>query len=317
MNRLNQKVLVTGASGFIGGQVAPMLVEQGYDTYAFERYVTGRYVLGSARKVKTLFGDLRDNTAVRKAVREINPDYVLHIAAISPVAYSYDHPQEVVDTNLMGTINLAEACLQEVPSFKQFLFASTSETYGDGPVPRKEDTPQRPNSPYAVSKAAAEKYLLYMKDAYNFPITILRNFNTYGRRDNTHFVVERTIIQMLAKQSVVRLGDPTPIRDLMYVDDHARSYITCLGNEHAIGGVFNFCTGRGITIKNLVEMIAEITEYQGEIVWDTIPRRPLDIKELIGDYSKAKQSLDWSPKYSLREGLKTTVEHWRRTMPTP
>ncbi len=122
---------------------------------------------------------------------------------------------------------------------------------------------------------------------------------------------------MLKKQSTVRLGDPTPIRDLMYVDDHARSYITCLGNKCAIGEMFNFCTGKGITIKNLVEMIAEITEYHGEVVWDTIPRRPLDIKELVGDYSKAKESLGWSPKYSLREGVKMTVEYWRHTIAAP
>ena len=217
-----------------------------------------------------------------------------------------------MEANLMGTINLAEACLHEVPGLKQFLFASTSETYGDGPVPRKEDTPQRPNSPYAVSKAAAEKYLLYLKDAFEFPITILRNFNTYGRKDNTHFIVERTITQMLEKRREVKLGDPTPIRDLMYVDDHVQSYITCLGHKQAMGEVFNFCTGKGISIKNLVELIAEMTEYHGNIIWDTIPRRPLDIKELVGDYSKANRLLGWAPKHSLKEGLTKTIEYWRQ-----
>ncbi len=131
------------------------------------------------------------------AIREVQPEVVFHLASISPVSYSYDHPNEVLDTNLTGTVNLAEACLREVPHFKHFLFASTSETFGNGPVPKREDTPQAPNSPYSVSKHAAEKYVLYMWDAYKFPVTVLRPFNTYGRRDNTHFLVERMLVQML------------------------------------------------------------------------------------------------------------------------
>ncbi|MEM4297369.1 MAG: GDP-mannose 4,6-dehydratase, partial [Nitrososphaerota archaeon] len=141
---------------------------------------------------------------------------------------------------------------------------------------------------------------------------ILRNFNTYGRKDNTHFVVERAITQMLERRSEVRLGDPTPVRDLMYVDDHVESYISCLGRKEAIGEIFNFCTGQGISIKALVDLIAELTDYKGQIIWGTIPARPLDIKNLVGDYSKAKRILGWSPRYSLREGLGKTIEYWRR-----
>ena len=305
------KVLVTGATGFIGSHLVPRLVEQGYDVYTLERYVTGRYVLGQRREIKTVFGDLREHFAVRRIIREVQPDIVIHLAAISPVAYSYDHPHEVIETNFLATVNLAESCLREVPHFKQFLFASTSETYGNGPSPKTEETPQNPNSPYAVSKLACEKYLLYMHDAYDFPVTILRNFNTYGRKDNTHFVVERIIVQML-QGGVVKLGDPTPVRDFEYVEDHVSSYLTCLDNPKAIGEVFNFCTGRGVSIKQLAELIAELTDFKGEIVWNAIPARPLDIKELVGDYSKAKRILGWYPKFSLEEGLKLTIDFWRR-----
>ena len=120
------KVLLTGASGFIGGQVLNNLLKTDYDVYALERYVTGIYVLGASRKVKTVYGDLREYALVKKVIREIQPDYVLHIAAISPVSYSYDHPFEVIDTNFNGTVNLAEACLNEAPNFKQFIFNSLS-----------------------------------------------------------------------------------------------------------------------------------------------------------------------------------------------
>lgn len=308
------RVLVTGGSGFIGSHLIPKLAELGHDVYSLERYVTGRYVLGA--KTMTVFGDLRDSFTIRKLVKETQPDAVIHLASISPVAYSYDHPQEVFEVNALGTINLAEACLREVPHLKHFLFAGTSEEYGNQTeFSTKEDAELKPNSPYSVSKVAADKYLQYMRDAYDFPVTVLRLFNTYGRKDNVHFVVERTITQMLQGKTI-KLGDSTPVRDLIYVDDHINAYLTCLDNEKAKGEVFNFCTGRGVSIKELVELIAGLVGFDGEVIWGTIPTRPLDIKKLVGNHEKAKRVLGWEPKYTLEEGLKRTIDFWRSRLST-
>lgn len=316
LNKLSNrsvKVLVTGASGFIGSHIVPKLVDREFDVYSFERYVTGRYVLGRQTSVKTIYGDIKQYFEVKKAIREIQPSIVIHLAALSPVAYSYDHPHEVIETNFLGTVNLAEACLHEAPNFEQFLFASTSESYGNTTNPIREESVQNPNSPYSVSKVSCEKYLLYMRGAYDFPITILRPFNTYGRKDNTHFIVERTITQMLQNETT-RLGDPIPVRDFLYVDDHVNAYLTCLRNEKAIGEIFNFCTGLGVSIKQLVELIAELTEYKGEVIWNTIPARPLDIMKLIGDYSKAKNALGWKPENTIKEGLEKNVAYWKQKL---
>jgi len=308
------KVLVTGGSGFIGSHLIPELVGLGHDVYSLERYVTGRYVLGGRRAVKTVFGDLRNHFAVRKIVRDIQPEAVIHLASVSPVSYSYDHPIEAMETNFLGTVNLAESCLREVPHFKHFLFAGTSEEYGNQEnVPLKETAKLHPDSPYAVSKVAADNYLQYMHDAYDFPVTVLRNFNTYGRKDNTHFVVERIIVQML-QGNVIRLGDPTPIRDLMYVDDHVNSYLACLDNDKAVGETFNFCTGHGVSIAQLVELTKQPTGFKSKIIWNTIPKRPLDIAVLVGDYSKAKRILDWEPKFTLETGLKLITDFWRNKL---
>jgi len=309
-----EKILVTGGSGFICGHLIHYLLDAGYDVYSLERYVTGRYVLGGNRTVKTIFGDLRDLFAIRKLVREIQPDAVCHLAAISAVAYSYDHPNEVLETNFLGTVNLAESCLREVPHLKHFLFAGTSEEYGNQDTfPIKETAELRPNSPYAVSKVAADKYLKYMHDAYGFPATVLRNFNTYGRRDDTHFIVERTISQML-KGKVVKLGDPDPVRDFLYVDDHVDSYLRCLGNEKAIGEAFNFCTERGVTIAQLVDLIKKLINFKGEVIWNTIPKRPLDIAKLVGDSAKAEKLLGWRPKHTLEKGLELTIDFWKKKL---
>jgi len=309
------RILVTGATGFVGSRLLERLAEiGGHDLYSLQRYVTGRYVLGADHSVKVVFCDLRDQFAVKCALREVQPEVVFHLAAISPVSYSYDHPNEVLDANLSGTVNLAESCLREVPHFKHFLFASTSETYGNGPVPKLEDTPQSPNSPYSVSKQAAEKYILYMWDAYKFPATVLRPFNTYGRRDNTHFLVERMIVQML-RGDVVKLGDPTPERDLLYIDDHVDAYLTCMAKpETSVGQAFNFCTGEKHTVRALAEKLRGLTGFRGEILWDTIPRRPLDIQVLYGDAAKAKSVLGWKVKFSLEDGLSRTVDFWRKKL---
>lgn len=305
------KVLVTGTSGFIGGVLAPKLIELGkYDVYGLERYVAGRYVLGASKQVKTLYGDLRDHGGINQLMQMLQPDFVIHLASLSAVAYSYDHPHEVSETNYLGTMNLAEACKNHVPAFKQFLFASTSETYGNGPVPKTEDTIQNPNSPYAVSKVAAEHHLRYMFETYHFPITILRPFNTYGRTDNSHFIVERIITQML-KGGTVRLGDPEPVRDLLYVDDHVDAYLSCLDNEDAIGETFNFCTGESISIRELSLLIANVIGFTGEVLWNTVPSRPNDIRRLYGNCGWAGNRLGWKPWVDLRLGVERTVQVWR------
>ncbi|MCK5403232.1 GDP-mannose 4,6-dehydratase, partial [Candidatus Bathyarchaeota archaeon] len=125
--------------------------------------------------------------------------------------------------------------------------------------------------------------------------------------------VERTIVQMLKGERVL-LGDPTPVRDFMYVDDHVNAYLTCLGNEKAIGEVFNFCTSRGVSIEELTLNLRKFTDFKGEVIWNTIPARPLDIDVLIGDNSKAKTVLGWTPKYTLEEGLKKSINYWKNKL---
>lgn len=305
---MSEKVLVTGGSGFIANQLIPRLIDRGYHVYSLD--IMEQNVIDRQRRVKSVFGDLKDNTSITNIIREVEPEYVIHLASISSVSYSYDHPIEVLESNFIGTVNLAEACLRFSPHLKHFLFAGSSEEYGNQEkFPVKEDAEMHPCSPYAVSKVAADKYLQYMRDAYGFPITVLRNFNTYGRKDNSQYVIEDVIVQML-KGSKVMLGDPTPTRDFVYVDDHVDSYLTCLGNPKALGGIFNFCTGRGVSIREVVELIGRIIDFNGEVVWNTKPARPKDIKIMVGDSGKAKSVLGWVPKYSLEDGLKETINFW-------
>ena len=318
---LMEKILLTGASGFIGQELEKKLLERNseiHEIHDLERYVTGRYnhykdAKIDGKSVSKHYVDLKDYHAVRTLVKRISPDYIIHLAAISPVAYSYEHYVEVTEVNYVASINLAEAA-RTADNFKQFIFAGTSEEYGlailDKHKKLTEASELKPNSPYAVAKVATDMYLQYMGMAYDFPYTVMRAFNTYGRRDNNHFFIERTITQMLDGNSV-RLGDPDAIRDWVYVDDHVEGYIKALGNKKTFGQTLQLCTGKGYTTKETAEIIAEMTGYKGSIEWNSTPKRPLDAKVLIGDNSKAKKLLGWEPKYDLRDGLEKTISFWR------
>jgi len=302
------RVLVTGASGFIGSALTPFLASAGYDVYALERYVSNRYNVPSNAKIKTVFADLTDHLAIDSLIRQIRPEIMIHLAALSAVASSYNRWQEFLEVNFNGTVNLAESVLRHDSNLKQFVYAGSSECYGNQKkFPIKETAKYKPNSPYSVSKAASIRYLEYMWNCYSFPITILLPFNTYGRQSCQHFVTERIIWQMLNDQTVY-LGDPEPTRDLLYIDDHVAAYLSTLNVPQALGERFNFCTGRGVSIKELTEKIRKLTNFKGNVVWNTITKRPLDITKLVGDNSKAKSILNWEPMVDLDSGLEKTVK---------
>jgi nucleoside-diphosphate-sugar epimerase len=300
------RLLITGSTGFIGSHLAETLAKQNHDVLCLERYVAGRQFEGSHRRVT--YADLNDHATIKTIIMKEQPEIIVHLAALSPVAYSYTHWSEVLNTNFVATANLAEVCRQHDKSLKQFLFAGTSEEYGQqSSFPIKESAELNPNSPYAVSKVAADKYLRMMREAYEFPITIMRPFNTYGRTDNVHFITEKIISQML-NSNEIELGSSSPIRDFIHVDDHVNGYVKAIDNENAVNQAFNICSGEGMSIKDYVNKIAELMDWHGKVTYNTIPTRSNDINCLVGDNGNAKAVLGWRQTVSLEQGLTETIE---------
>ncbi len=298
-------IFLTGGNGFIGSNLIPKLLSKGYNIYALTRYISNR-TPSYPREVKVVYGDLRDSLVLQKLIREIYPEYVIHLGAISPVAQSFNHSQEVIETNFLGTVNLAHANLTN-PNLKRFIMAGTSEEYGNQETfPIKEDAPKNCNQPYAISKVAADNYLHYLFEGFDFPICVAKPFNSYGRINNFNFVTEKVITQMLKSKTII-LGNPDPVRDLMYVDDHVEGYIKILESKVCPTAV-NLCTGIGTTIKELAELIKDLLGWNGEIIWNRSFKRPTEIDKLLGDNTLAKETLGWEPKYDLEEGLLLTLE---------
>jgi dTDP-glucose 4,6-dehydratase len=305
------KVLVTGGTGFIANELLMRLQKNGYDVYNLERYSAGRF--SQQKEFPTVFGDIGEAASVKNILRELQPEILVHFAALTSVAYSYEHPIEVINTNLIGTINLAEACRTEVKNFKKMIFTSSVESYKDTPgvLQDEEKTPQEPDSPYGVSKVAAEKYLLYLFRNRDFPVFILRQSNAYGRKKDANFVVETIISQML-RGGPVNLGSPDPVRDFIYVSDLTDFHMKLIESEIQSGHVFNVGTSKPTSIKELSSLIATETGYEGRLNWNAKPPRPREIKWLVMDNQKAKTTLHWAPKIELREGIKKTIEGWQK-----
>ncbi|HEY4355938.1 MAG TPA: NAD(P)-dependent oxidoreductase [Acidobacteriaceae bacterium] len=291
------KILITGGSGFIGSHL--------------------KAALCSEHELLTPVEDelnLRNSKQVFSYVTTHQPEIVMHLAAKTEVALSFDDFEDFTRVNYLGTVLLAEANRMHNPKLKQFIMASTMETYGHSAnhVSFTEETAQAPMAPYAVAKLACEKYLAYMQYAYKFPFTIFRQTNAYGRVNTDFFVMERILSQML-DGPVVKLGAKEPIRNFLFIDDLINLYRAALGNPKAIGQTFVTGPDNGITIEALSWMCAEALGWSGDIHWNTIPQRPGEIFYLNSNSAKAKRLLDWEPQIDLKTGILMTVDRMRAT----
>lgn len=313
------RILVTGISGFLGGYLAERLLAEGHEVAGYVRqsnrlnHPSFQKLLGRARMYN---GSLTDTHSVAWTLRDFQPEAIFHLGAVSPVAYSFDHPQEVTETNYLGSVNLFESALRECKALKRVVFASSMETYGHNPKRDAftEDDVQMPAAPYAVAKVAAEKYVQYLNYAHKFPGVAIRQTNAFGRKENDYFVVEAIITQML-KGKTCNLGDPRPVRNFIYVDDLLDLYVKLLHAGPEVNGhVFNSGPDNGLTISELAHKIKSILGWDGQINWNTRPVRPGEIFYLNSSAEKAKRMLGWEPKVELSDGLSRTIEIWAENL---
>ncbi len=312
-----KNVLLTGAGGFIGSHLAEALVSQGVRLRAFIRYnARGDAALLRQlqpqvfREIEIIAGDLTDADAVRKAVTGC--DTVFHLGALISIPYSYHHPQQVVETNVMGTFNILLACRDL--GVERLVHTSTSEVYGTArSVPISEEHPLQGQSPYSASKIGADKLAESFYCAYGLPVVTVRPFNTYGPRQSARAVIPTIITQALT-QPQVRLGSLDTRRDFTYVSDTAAGFLRAAQAERVEGRVFNLGTGREVWIRDLAEMILDLVMEHGVaqrpgLVIDEQRVRPKhsEVMRLLSDNTLARQELGWQPQVSLEEGLRETM----------
>jgi len=314
MNWKNKKVLVTGAGGFMGSHLTERLVDLGADVTALVRYNSRNdwgmielFPEKTKEQINVITGDIKDSDAMRWAAKDI--DIIFHLASLIPIPYSYIHPRESIETNVIGTLNILMATKEN--NIERMIHTSTSETYGTAQyVPIDENHPLQAQSPYAASKIGADKIAHSFYLSYGLPVTILRPFNTYGPRQSARAVIPTIITQALTKNEIF-LGSMHPTRDFTYVSDTVEGFIKVAeADDRVLGEVINIGSNFEISIGDLAEKIVSLIGKDIEIRFDELRVRPekSDVARLQANNSKAKKLINWEHKVTLDEGLKKTIK---------
>jgi dTDP-glucose 4,6-dehydratase len=313
VNWSGRKVLVTGAGGFIGSHLTESLARDGAEVRAFVRYNSRndygwleQLEEGLRDEVEIFRGDLANPEAVTNAVRD--RDTVFHLGALIPIPYSYQHPREFVEANVVGTLNVLEACRRD--PVRRLVHTSTSEVYGTAMrVPIDEEHPLNAQSPYAATKIGADQLALSFWRSFETPVVVARPFNTFGPRQSARAVIPTLITQALAREDV-ELGSTHPTRDFLYVEDLTRGFERCAEAGGVEGEVINLGSGSEISIADLAEEVFRLVGREASLSFSEDRARPpgSEVERLLADTAKAERLLDWKPEVGLEEGLRRTIE---------
>lgn len=313
MNWNGKKVLVTGAGGFIASHLVEHLVREGAQVRGFVRY-NSRNDLGMLKwlaseilsQVEIMQGDLRDTEAVHNAVRGV--DTVFHLGALIAIPYSYVNPREVIDVNIMGTLNVLMAARDL--GTRRVVHTSTSEVYGTAQyVPIDEKHPLQGQSPYSASKIGADRIAESFYRSFETPVVTLRPFNTFGPGQSMRAVIPTIIVQALTRDEV-KLGSLEPSRDFTFAKDTTNGFVKVAEAEGVLGEEINLGNDNTIRIGDLAEKIFKIIGKTPKIVADPQRVRPgkSEVMKLWASNEKAKRMIGWEPRISLDEGLRDTIE---------
>lgn len=310
-----ERILITGGAGFIGSHLAEDFVKNGYPVKIIDDFSAGNVnnILGlfNYKNFKMIRGSITEEELIAKATT--NVDVIFHLAAQIHVDRSIIEPRHTFEVNTLGTLNILDAALEN--DIKLVVYASTSEAYGSAKrVPMDEDHPLNPASPYAASKAAADRLCFSYYNTYKLPVVIVRCFNTYGPRQKDSgyaAVIPNFISRALQGSPPVIYGDGTQTRDYMYVKDAVNAYKLILESyENILGKAINFGTGKEISINELAQTILRLCGMKAEPI-HAAPRAG-EVKRLCADISLAREQLGFKPKYSIDQGLKEFVQWYKQ-----
>ena len=307
----NKIMLVTGADGFIGSHLTEMLLEEGYKVRALSQYNSfnnwGWLEDINHPNLEVVTGDVRDPHYCKHISRDV--DTIFHLAALIAIPYSYIAPDSYVDTNVKGTLNICQAAKEN--GVRRVLVTSTSEVYGTAQyVPIDEKHPKQPQSPYSATKIGADAMAMSFYNAFELPVVIVRPFNTYGPRQSARAIIPTIITQIANGATEIKLGDLTPTRDFNFVKDTCRGFIQLADCDEAIGQEVNVCSNYEISMRDTLNLIAEIMGKDVNFVEDTQRLRPKnsEVFRLWGDNTKIKGLTGFKPEYDIRRGLEETIK---------
>ncbi len=314
---IDKCALVTGADGFIGSHLVELLLAEEYKVKALVQYNSFNHWgwlegVPSSPQLEVICGDVRDPHFCRTITK--NVDIVFHLAALIAIPYSYVAPESYVSTNVIGTLNICQASLDNAVS--RIIHTSTSEVYGTAQyTPIDEKHPLQAQSPYSASKIGADAMAMSYFNAFDLPLTIARPFNTYGPRQSARAVIPTIITQIANGEKQIKLGDVSPTRDFNYVEDTCRGFLALANSDETIGEVVNIGSNFEISVGDTLNLIKKIMKSDVEFIVDEQRIRPekSEVNRLWCDNSKICQLTQFSPSYNIEQGLRKTIEWFSDT----
>ena len=317
MNLKNKKILVTGADGFIGSHLVEGLIDKGCQVRAFVFYNSfnswgwlDTFPKDKLDKLDVFAGDIRDPHGVKQAMKGC--EVVFHLAALIGIPFSYHSPDSYIDTNIKGTLNVLQAARDT--GCEKVLITSTSEVYGTAQyVPIDEKHPFQGQSPYSATKIGADRIAESFYRCFKTPVTIVRPFNTFGPRQSARAVIPTIITQLLAGAEEIKLGSLSPTRDFNYIKDTVNGFIEIAESEKTIGEEINIAYQQEISIGHIAQEIISQINPTARIVTEDMRVRPenSEVERLIGSNEKICSLTGWRPEYSLKQGIRETIEWFR------
>lgn len=307
-----KRVIVTGASGFVGACLARALILEGHEVHLILRpgYNPWR-IVALQKQVHLHLASLTDTVALAQVVAQIKPDWVFHLATYG--AYSYqDDMRLALETNFSGTVNLVEACLKT--GFEAFVNTGSSSEYGFKDHPPREDEPVEPNSYYAVGKASSTLFCRFTSQRLNVPISTLRLYSAFGPYEEPTCLIPALAINGL-QGDFPPLVNPDVARDYIYVADVVNAFMLLVQNPDRIKGeVYNLGTGLQLSLSQVVETVRKVLVIKTEPVWGSMPDRQWDTNIWVANNTKIREKLGWEPQYSFEQGFRATIE-WLKQNP--
>jgi GDP-4-dehydro-6-deoxy-D-mannose reductase len=313
-----KKALITGISGFVGSHLAELLLSKGFEVYGLCRPRSKmEYIESIQSKLHLEDADILDSHSLYGTISRIQPDYIFHLAAQSFVPTSWVSPSVTLEVNIIGSANLFEA-IRQAKINTSIQIACSSEEYGlvhPDEIPIKETNPLRPQSPYGVSKVAMD-YLGYQYFcSYGMRIIRTRGFNHTGPRRGETFVTSNfakqiAMIEKGKQDPVIHVGNLEAQRDWTDVRDMVKAYLVAVEKCDA-GDVYNISSGKGIVIKDMLDMLLAMSKVQVKVVQDSGRMRPSEVPILIGDNSKFVAKTGWKPEIPFKKTMEDLLNYWR------
>jgi GDP-4-dehydro-6-deoxy-D-mannose reductase len=313
------RVLITGIEGFAGGHLSTLLVKEGFDVFGI-KYPESPFenIEHLKDKISVKAVDINNHGEVRSNLEDIKPDGIIHLAAFSRVGLSWRSKVETYRTNILATSNILEVAAEINPP-PAVLMISSAEVYGPLPqekMPIKEEFELNPTNPYAVSKAAVEMITLqFLHEIPELAWKIVRPFNHTGPNQTTGFVCSDFARQIALIESgrikpEIKVGNLNAKRDFSDVRDIVRAYKMLI--ESDTKEIYNVCSGRTYSIKEILEMLLDMSKSEIKVTVDVSKFRPVDTPVIVGDNSKIKKDLGWEPEYNFEDTLLDLLNYWRK-----